>query len=180
MAATFECRIETEALEAPVRYQLKVDLQGKPIWKDRISNYLYGNDWTSCVSWCSCWCDVRCFCFLFCLHKSMPFTILKAMYMYTHGKTYDSTRIFISVRPRKVEVSGVRTHTVQGSTVSLLCRVMYFWINYFQFSWRLFLCARKSERMNDIHLGWPTLTENLTAQTRKLKLSFCTLKNLTK
>lgn len=31
MAAAFECRIETEALETTVRYQLKVDLQGKPI-----------------------------------------------------------------------------------------------------------------------------------------------------
>ncbi|XP_031616824.1 hemicentin-1 isoform X2 [Contarinia nasturtii] len=54
MAATFECRIESEALQTIKRYQLKVDLQ---------------------------------------------------------------------VRPRKVEVSGVRTHTVQGSTVSLLCKV---------------------------------------------------------
>lgn len=50
MAATFECRIETEALEAPVRYQLKVDLQGKPNCKDRISNYLHGNDEASSVS----------------------------------------------------------------------------------------------------------------------------------
>lgn len=36
MSATFECRIESAALEATVRHQLKVDLQGKP---RRISNY---------------------------------------------------------------------------------------------------------------------------------------------
>lgn len=30
LGATFECRIESEALETTVRHQLKVDLQGKP------------------------------------------------------------------------------------------------------------------------------------------------------
>lgn len=31
MASTFECRIESEALDAISRHQLKVDLQGKQI-----------------------------------------------------------------------------------------------------------------------------------------------------
>lgn len=31
LGATFECRIESEALETTVRHQLKLDLQGKPI-----------------------------------------------------------------------------------------------------------------------------------------------------
>lgn len=45
------------------------------------------------------------------------------------AKTYDYWSI--AVRPKKVEVTGVRQHVVQDSTVSLLCKVMYIWINYF-------------------------------------------------
>lgn len=132
MAATFECRIETEALEATVRYQLKVDLQGKPNtivfliiyiahkWKMcSIFKFFYTVLWSSPPAANLVVYHIE----LFKLYKQIE----KCEYKEKKKKTYDSLYWSITVRPRKVEVSGVRTHTVQGSTVSLLCRVMCIW-----------------------------------------------------
>lgn len=113
LGAVFECRIESEALESTVRHQLKVDLQGKPIPIE----FLIINIKTECY-------ESRFFSAVRCVHSFfLSFWKIASQLM-----TIDPFFFFaLSVRPRKVEVSGVRQHTVQGSTVSLLCKVIPLW-----------------------------------------------------
>lgn len=95
LGATFECRIETEALETIVRYQLKVDLQGKINCSIIINTRLTRSVTIDSIRW-------------------IAFQIEKLSFYFV---------VVVTVRPKKVEVTGVRQHTVQGSTVSLLCKV---------------------------------------------------------
>lgn len=111
LGAVFECRIESEALESTVRHQLKVDLQGKPIPIEfliiNIKTECYGSRFFLPCAVCTV---------SFCHVEKLAANLWLMIHFFA-----------LSVRPRKVEVSGVRQHTVQGSTVSLLCKVIPFW-----------------------------------------------------